>query len=422
MKETIVNAQPASRASPWPLRSASHAEARALDDAMLTLLRRYVPAVLLLLGPLVTVPAVEARSRPGNPANLTATAENATTVAFTFTNTAARDELVRYEVEQTVNGVRISHAAESALSQRMSWSGTGDGWSQFGGGRIRDATPMTEYCFRVYARFVDSGVRSTWPSNWGCARTPPHPPLAPLDVKAEFTTVATDRPRLSWSTPDQSGWRGIDRYVIERQSPPGQNRPWILEKAVSGPRGEQNASTRLVFATGTTAVDPQTRHAYRVCSENDGGRVCAKPVLAVASGPGSTSQQADTSKVKLPADPTAAATQSLDGARTQRPTASVSQPPASPPPAPGTQSLEAARTQRPTASVSSLPAAQPATAQAPAAQPPAAQAPTTYPPAAQASPPGTQTLEAARTQPRPTSTTLGAPRTTQSTTRSAFDR
>jgi hypothetical protein len=216
--------------------------------------------------------------RPGTPADVRARALGPTTIDVRFTNTARRDELVRYELELQANGVRASPAEEAARSAGMHRSGTGDGWSQFGGTTLRDLIPETEYCFRFWSRLVDGDIRSELPSAWACTRTPPYTPLAPLDFRVEWPAPGALAPRLSWSTPDQSSHRGISRFLIDRQSPPGPNRPWIFELAVPGPAGEQSASTRLAFSVNGARVDPNLKHVYRLCAENDGGRTCAKPL------------------------------------------------------------------------------------------------------------------------------------------------
>ncbi|GMV60347.1 MAG: hypothetical protein AMXMBFR72_34370 [Betaproteobacteria bacterium] len=223
------------------------------------------------------------KDRPGTPADVKVSPAGPTAVNLSFTNTAARDELVKFEVEQTTNGVRLAHSAEAGLSSRLGWSGTGDAWGQFHGMVVRDLTPQTEYCFRVWSRVVSSGVRSDQPSAWACTVTPPHPPLAPLDVQARLAGIGDKTPRISWNTPDQSGWRPIDRYVIERQSPPGPNRPWLLDKSVAGPAGVQDVSTRLAFAVEAAPIDTADKHLYRVCAENAGGRTCAKPIAVTAT-------------------------------------------------------------------------------------------------------------------------------------------
>jgi hypothetical protein len=240
----------------------------------------------------------DARDRPGTPADVRAWATGATTVSVTFTNTASRDELVQFELEMTINGARAAHSHESSLSKTMGWSGTGAAWGQFHGITLQNLTPETQYCFRFWSRVIDTGVQSQAPSGWACTSTPPRAPHAPLDVRAQISgEVLVNTPRLSWNTPDQSDHRAIDRFIVERQSPPGQNRPWLLEKTVRGPAGEQTTSTQLVFAVPGTPIDRGVRHIYRICAENAGGRTCAKPVeLTTVIAPIQRRQAETTSK------------------------------------------------------------------------------------------------------------------------------
>jgi hypothetical protein len=274
--------------------------------------------------------------RPGTPADVRARALGPTTIEVRFTNTARRDELVRYELELQANGVRASPAEEAARSAGMHRSGTGDGWSQFGGTTLRDLIPETEYCFRFWSRLVDGDVRSELPSAWACARTPPYPPLAPLDFRVEWPVPGATAPRLSWSTPDQSSHRGISRFLIDRQSPPGPDRPWIFERAVPGPAGEQSASTRLAFSVDGARIDPNIKHVYRLCAENDGGRTCAKPLEAPAPAKlvgtaAGLSQRTQQTEMAPPPAASARATSSATAVRSRgRGTTSVQAPQAPP--------------------------------------------------------------------------------------------
>jgi hypothetical protein len=148
-------------------------------------------------------------------------------------------------------------------------------------------------------------VRSEQPSAWACDETRPNPPLAPLDVKVQPPAHVTDKaPRVSWNTPDQSNWRRIDTYVIERQSPPEPGRPWLLDKTVAGPAGAQTLSTKLAFSVAAEPPPSDGKYAYRVCSENAGGRTCAAPVvIALTVNPTiqGTATRSDAATQRVPA-------------------------------------------------------------------------------------------------------------------------
>jgi hypothetical protein len=241
--------------------------------------RLSVTACLLTLCGLGFAPGgASARDRPPAPSDVVATAVNSTAIAVSFRNNAPRDELVRFEVEVTINGERAPAAYETGMSSGLPLSGTGDGWLPFHGPRFFDLLPETDYCFRFWSRVADTGVVSDNPSEWGCAHTPANPPLAPLDVTAVIRTLINPEPLLTWSTADQSDHRGVARFLVDRQSPPGPNRPWIFERSIAGPGGRQSSSTRLNFSVVFPKIDPKIETVYRICAENDGGRSCAQPV------------------------------------------------------------------------------------------------------------------------------------------------
>jgi hypothetical protein len=241
-------------------------------------------AAALHLAALAALPSAQAglfgTNTPGTPKDVVTRVDSTNIgsgtqfrIFVTWTNTAGRDELVEYELDQKVGDTFTGTIRADSMS------GTGNAWSPTGGYRFDRAEPETNYCFRVWSRYVDNGVRSMLPSAWACAQTPPLPPLKPLDVRARVPSTASTRaPIVSWSTPDQSNRRPIKLFRIARQSPPGPNRPWIEEGVVAGPGGAQSASTRLALSFAAAAVDPNAKHAYRVCAENEGGSACADPV------------------------------------------------------------------------------------------------------------------------------------------------
>ena len=225
---------------------------------------------------LIGAVSLSAAARPGTPTDARVIVYGPQWVEVHFTNTAEDDVSVLLEVEQTTNGVRIPPREERALSQEFNRF---DLRSRFRGGTVSKLVPQTDYCFRAWARDADTDDRSEHPSEWACARTPGYKPLAPLDVKAELTGHLDETPRVSWDTPDQSDYRGIVEFFVERQSPPGEKRPWVYETTVPGPAGEQTASTRLAFAIEGSRIDRTVEHVYRVCSRNGSGIACATAPL-----------------------------------------------------------------------------------------------------------------------------------------------
>jgi hypothetical protein len=192
----------------------------------------------------------------------------------------------RWEIEMTTNGVRASPDQETAMSASYGagLTGTGDCSNRPYGFEFGPAEPETEYCFRVWTRVIDTGVRSLFPSMWGCGRLPPNAPRAPVDVRVIVPTkLADSQPHVSWNTPDQSAHHPIASYVIERQSPPGPGRAWIFEQEVAGPNGAQTAAAHLVFSIVTSKVNVAGLHQYRVCAVNIGGRTCSDPVAIAAA-------------------------------------------------------------------------------------------------------------------------------------------
>lgn len=253
------------------------------------------PVIGAVLASLLAVPApaiatvddltavVGQRATPGTPNEVQIKPTSPTSVGIQFHNTAGRDECVRFEFSTKINGQLIKPADNPAIPYPTETSCTSD---QYVLRPLGNLQPETEYCFQIWARLHGTEMRSDRPSGWACGRTPPFPPLAPLDVKAFMTSVAASSPpRLSWNAPDQSNHRGITRFTVERQTSPGPNRPWVSEGAVAGPAGSQSASTRLAFAFTASVIDPKVAQIYRVCAENDGGRTCAAPVALEVKAP-----------------------------------------------------------------------------------------------------------------------------------------
>jgi hypothetical protein len=151
------------------------------------------------------------------------------------------DQHVTYEIDFTKNG------APYAVPNPDGTSGAGSAGDAARNGGVTGDTvinlePEQHYCFRVWTRFVENRVRSAVPSAWACADTPPHAPFPPNDVKA-IIRPGQNRAFISWSTPDQSNHHPIASFEIDRQSPPGSNRPTILEGHVEGPNGAQATAT-----------------------------------------------------------------------------------------------------------------------------------------------------------------------------------
>jgi hypothetical protein len=269
-------------------------------------------SIPLVCGLALSCGITTAIARPLAPSSVTVRANSPVqvTVSF-FQSPIVVDQyrgLINWEVEKWVNGRRLAHQEEARLSATVNAGMTRE---QHGnGGPIEFAVPglrpQTEYCFRIWAR-EGGGTRSDHPSDRACAVTPPHPPLAPLDAKAQLRTIADRVPTVSWSAPDMSDFRGIDRYTIERQSPPGPNRPWIPEKTVSGGAngGPQSMSVGLAHTTTTGAIDPQQTHVYRICAVNQGGKTCAEPVALerLAPGPQQAAQSGSAARVATAAAP-----------------------------------------------------------------------------------------------------------------------
>lgn len=223
-------------------------------------------------------------SPPGTPNEVQIKINGPTSLSIQFHNTATGSgECVRFEFSTKVNG-QIVNPADNPATPYPGYCVFGT--TQYLTRPLPNLQPETEYCFQIWSRKEGNEIRSEKPSAWACGRTPPFAPLAPLDVKAFMTSVAASSPpRLSWNAPDQSNHRGITRFMVERQTSPGPNRPWVSEGAVDGPAGNQSASTRLAFAFAASVIDPKVPQIYRVCAENDGGRTCAAPVTLEVKAP-----------------------------------------------------------------------------------------------------------------------------------------
>lgn len=237
----------------------------------------------LLIASVVAIPAAlaaspVAASRPGSPVELKVTDKWDEYVLLNWRATHDRDVLVSYFLEQTRNGQSLGDPRDTGIL-----SGTGDRREDSPSISVYYLTPETDYCFRIWVRRSD-GMMAAQPTNWACTRTLPSAPLAPLDVRAhrQRTLDSVSSPAIiEWSTPDQSAHRRITRYEIDRQSPPGTNRPWIADQSIAGPDGQQSAATQLAFRVKSSALPAKGEHAFRVCAVNDGGRACAKPVITI---------------------------------------------------------------------------------------------------------------------------------------------
>ena len=257
--------------------------------------------------------SASAADRPQAPSSVNVTASSPTRVLVRFfqPQLGPKSTTLYFEIEQTIDGIRIPHHDEAKLSTELGPKiGYGEGARSF---EVQGLTPQRTYCFRIWTRTgMPDRLRSDNPSALACATTPPYPPLAPLDAKAQLRSFAGRVPNVSWSAPDMSGWRGIDRYTVERQSPPGPNRPWIPEKTVSGgPNGGGQSTTFGIAHTITTsAIDPQQTHVYRICAVNQGGKTCAEPVALAKDtrGPQQAEQYSTAARIGAAAPTPAAAT------------------------------------------------------------------------------------------------------------------
>jgi hypothetical protein len=215
-----------------------------------------------------------ARDTPGTPNSPKAEVAGPDSIQLSWVVTSRREELVKFEVEARLNDAPVN------VQQPDGTSGTGAAWLPSAGYTVRRLQPEQHYCFRVWSRYVDNDVRSALPSAWACADTPAVPPLAPLDLKATFLP-GQKHAILHWNTPDQSNHRPIQFYEIERQSPPGPNRPTLTEGRINGPNGAQLVTTKLNFMFVSSDIPLPGQHAFRVCSINSGGRVCSAPVAPI---------------------------------------------------------------------------------------------------------------------------------------------
>lgn len=231
---------------------------------------------LTFLSLLFVVTSAVARDTPGTPNNAKAEVAGPDAVQLSWVVTSRREELVKFEVEARLNDAPVD------VQQPDGTSGTGDGWLPHSGYVVRRLEPEQHYCFRIWSRYVDNDVRSDRPSAWACADTTAVPPLAPLDFIATFIP-GQRHAMLQWNTPDQSGHRPVQFYEIERQSPPGPNRPTLREGRISGPNGDQSVTTRLNFIFKSSDIQLPGRHGFRVCSVNSGGRACTAQLAPTAS-------------------------------------------------------------------------------------------------------------------------------------------
>ena len=209
--------------------------------------------------------------RPSPPADVKVQAVGTSKIVLRWTNTSVPN--TRFELEQSLNGAPVTPPRTdlhllggiNEMAKKPDIRGI----------EISSLPVDSEHCFRIWSRYGFNDVQSARPRPWACGRTLPHPPLAPLDVRARRRTLQDQKPEVTWSTPDQSEHRRIERYEIERQSPPGPNRPWIAEGTLPGPNGAQSASTQLAFRFVGAVVSRNVTHVYRVCAVNPAGRACS---------------------------------------------------------------------------------------------------------------------------------------------------
>jgi hypothetical protein len=133
-------------------------------------------------------------------------------------------------------------------------------------------------------------------------------PYAPLDVDA-FVRPKQNRVVVTWNAPDQSGYRQIVRFEIERvdrhdyeewasrrASPP----PILLEGQIPGPNGNQSPDTKLSFSFVSSALKYPTAWGFRVCSANDVGRACPNNFVWVYEKPFNVFDLPSSVRVTLP--------------------------------------------------------------------------------------------------------------------------
>jgi hypothetical protein len=239
-------------------------------------------AFAVLLIAMVLVPSVTfGRDRPGTPKSVQVTVISSTSIMVQAENTCdltpgtftGNTERCIFETDIKKDGLLPTADEKKAIDNQLGAGVVGG----FGQHQVSNLTPGTTYCFRFWARRIDDGMRSAVPSAWVCGVTPLNAPLAPLDVRVRVSSLESNQPpRISWSTPDQSGFRSITRFTVERQSPPGANRPWIPEGQIAGPNGRP---TNQTFTVTGSMVNLHAQHAYRVCAENSSGTpICASPV------------------------------------------------------------------------------------------------------------------------------------------------
>jgi hypothetical protein len=213
-------------------------------------------------------------------------------------------------INQFVNGVSSSDYDNSQLSLRFGLHHTIYVNSTDFATGLRDEErtytisiygliPATTYCymakFAQYETAVDYDNLTSDYSDKVCATTPalpaklPNRPNFPVDVKVEVDTWRDQpKPYIGWSTPDQSGDRGIDSYTVERRRG-GEGYPWVLERTMKGPAGKQTIDTQLNYAFFGAPIDPRYDYEFRVCSVNAGGVNClTAPLVKFNSVEGDT--------------------------------------------------------------------------------------------------------------------------------------
>jgi len=212
----------------------------------------------------------QASERPNNPYGMEARTVDSTSVALTWlSNTYIEISESNFEVEVTRFDQRLPQAEEARLSERLPARTSLPGMSNVLNFTVQGLVPESKYCFRMWERIRSSGMRSDAPSDWSCAITPAYAPLAPLDVKARLLTSTDPRPRVSWNAAAQANHHTVRYFVIEKQSPVGENYPWQFEQRL--------AAGPLNYSVIAAQVNPRAQTAFRVCAENLGSRTCGEP-------------------------------------------------------------------------------------------------------------------------------------------------
>jgi len=244
-----------------------------------------------------------ARDRPGTPNFPSMVAKSPTQLELIWHDTtgdgdcalagaAACDPDVHYEVDFTRDNLPYDpfHVAQGGTPPDYLSALSLDAQGYFRT-TIDQVEPLHHYCFRVWSRYYYNNVRSQLPSAWACADTAAFPPGQPLGLTAS-ARQGFSQAIVTWDVPDQSGYRPVDHFDIERQDIRGGGYPIVADGQIPGPNGDQDASTRLAFKYTSSSIGDPSKVQFRVCSVNNGGRTCTdfvpvqiwNPLYSAANG------------------------------------------------------------------------------------------------------------------------------------------